>query len=215
MFMASFLVSATFRGKAIAFILVYWLIYLWVYVFKSKHYFFIIMGGGIVALLIGLDQIQEYFFTKAYSPRLILLKDSVLLAIRHFPLGAGYGTFGSAMAADHYSILYRQLGYENYWGMSSNGNLFLTDNFWPIIIAQFGFLGLIMFILIVYYFIEKSIKMFAMNRNAGFAMLLIMINMIINSLAETAFFNPTALLLFILFGICEAEADLEYRGRGE
>lgn len=74
------------------------------------------MVGGIAAAFIGMEQVQNYFFTSNYSPRLILLKDSIALAISHFPLGTGYGTFGSSMAAEHYSVLYTRLGYENYWG---------------------------------------------------------------------------------------------------
>lgn len=214
MFMSGFLAMATLRGKAVGFVLVYWLIYLFVYVFKARHYLFTIASGGIAALLIGMNQIQGYFFTKAYSPRLILLKDSISLAIKHFPFGTGYGTFGSSMAAEHYSVLYTQLGYEDYWGMGSKSNMFLTDGFWPVIIAQFGFLGLMVFVFVVCYFFKQSIRIIKINKNAGFAMLLIMIDMMINSLAETAFFNPTALMLFVLFGVCEAEAELKKGTKG-
>lgn len=209
MYMASFLAIATLRGKAVGFVMVYWLFYLCIYVFRARHYFFTIISGGIAAALIGMNQIQDYFFTESYSPRLLLLRDSITLAIQHFPFGTGYGTFGSSMAAEHYSILYTQLGYENYWGMGSQDGMFLTDDFWPIIIAQFGIFGLAVFIFVVYYLIKRSLMVLKVNKNAGFTMLLIMINMLINSLAETAFFNPTALLFFVLFGICEAEALLE------
>ena len=113
------------------------------------------------------------------------------------------------MAAEHYSILYSQLGYENYWGMGSISNMFLTDNFWPIIIAQFGFIGLIIFIYVVYIFIKRCLMTIRINKNSGFGMLLIMINMLINSMAETAFFNPNALLFFVFFGVFEAEAELK------
>lgn len=209
MYMASFLALATLRGKAVGFIMVYWLFYLCIYVFRARHYFFTIISGGIAAALIGTNQIEDYFFTKSYSPRLLLLRDSITLAIQHFPFGTGYGTFGSAMASERYSILYTQLGYENYWGMGSKDGMFLTDDFWPIVIAQFGVLGLVAFIFIVYYLVKRSLVILKVNKDAGFAMLLIMINTLINSLAETAFFNPTALLFFVLFGICEAEALLE------
>ena len=68
---------------------------------------------------------------------------------------------------------------------------------------------MIAFIFIIYYFVKQSIKTIKINKNAGFSMLLIMLYMIINTLAETAFFNPASLLLFILFGLFEAEAELE------
>ena len=77
-----------------------------------------------------------------------------------------------------------------------------------------GFLGLMVFVFVVCYFFKQSIRIIKINKNAGFAMLLIMIDMMINSLAETAFFNPTALMLFVLFGVCEAEAELEKGTKG-
>lgn len=214
MYMASFLAIATLRGKAVGFVMVYWLFYLYIYVFNARHYFFTFVSGGIAASMIGMNQILSYFFTEFYSPRLILLRDSITLAIQHFPFGTGYGTFGSSMAAEHYSILYTQLGYENYWGMGSKNSMFLSDGFWPIVIAQFGFLGLVAFIIVMCCLVKRSLVILKISKNAGFAMLLIMINMLINSLAETAFFNPTVLLLFILFGSCEAEAILEKSQKG-
>lgn len=98
-------------------------------------------------------------------------------------------------------------------GMGSKKHFFLSDSFWPIVIAQFGFLGCVVFVLVVYYFVKQSLKILELDKNAGFAMLLIVIDMLINSLAETAFFNPTALLFFVLFGSCEAEAELEKEWR--
>lgn len=205
MIMSSLLVTATMRGKAVAFVVVYWMLYMFIFVIKSRKYLILIGCGGISALAVGINQIKDYFFAASYSPRLIMLKDSISLATKHFPIGTGYGTFGSSMAADNYSILYDQLGYENYWGMGSTDNLFLSDGFWPTIIAQFGYIGLILFVLVVCLLFRQSIDVVRLDRYAGFAMLMIMINMVINSLAESAFFNPTALLLFIMFGIYEAE----------
>lgn len=209
MLMATFLMVVTFRGKALGFVAVYWILYLCFFRFKLKHFFVTIMSSGFISLVIGAKQIQEYFFTDDYSPRLILLKDSISQAINHFPLGTGFGTFGSSMAAENYSILYTKLGYEQYWGMSSNDYRFLTDDFWPIIIAQFGFFGLLVFIAILYCFFYQSFLIIKQNKRAGFTMLMVLIGMLINSFAETAFFNPTAMSFFIIFGMCEAEAMLE------
>ena len=77
--------------------------------------------------------------------------DSVTLALQHFPLGVGFGRFGSAIAKDHYSIEYLRLGYDNIRGLASPNNLhnhgrWLTDTQWPAILGEAGLVGALLFI---------------------------------------------------------------------
>ena len=53
------------------------------------------------------------------------------------------------MAKIHYSPLYTQYGFKNIWGMNEEEQMFLNDNFWPMIMGQYGWIGLILFILIL------------------------------------------------------------------
>jgi hypothetical protein len=77
--------------------------------------------------------------------------DSVVLALQHFPLGVGFGRFGSATAQEHYSIEYLKLGYDSIQGLGSPGNphnhgRWLTDTQWPAIIGETGLVGAAVFI---------------------------------------------------------------------
>ena len=119
--------------------------------------------------------------------------------MEHFPFGTGFGSFGSSIAANYYSPIYERLGYQNNYGMSSEYSGFLTDCFWPTIFAQFGFIGLVFLFLIICYFLLISIRKLKINRDAGFAMLMTIVYLLITSVAESSFFNPTAFLFFILF----------------
>lgn len=208
MVMTSFVTLVTLRSKAIGFVIVYWILYLWFFVFKAKHYIFTTILGGFAAWFIGADQIREYYATVRFSPRQILLTDGIKLALKYFPLGTGFGTFGSRTAADHYSKLYRELGYTYLDGMGPGNNTYLSDIFWPTIFAQLGVFGTLIFIFAIYFFMKQAIGTIRVNRSAGFAMLMIMVNMLINSVAETAFFNPTAFLLFIMYGVFEGETKI-------
>ncbi len=206
MLMATFIGMMTLRGKAIAFFAVYWVLHICIMVFKNRNYAGMLIGGGLGSVVIGFEQISTYFLnTSRYSPRQILTKDSIVLAAEHFPLGTGFGSFGSTIAAQYYSPLYEQLGYPNNYGMGPVGSMFLTDSFWPEIIAQFGFIGTVLFIGILILFVLYSIRTLKKDRIAGFSMLMILVNMLINSMAESSFFNPASFLLFILFGLIEAE----------
>ena len=125
--------------------------------------------------------------------------------MEHFPFGTGFGSFGSSIAANYYSPIYERLGYQNNYGMSSEYSGFLTDCFLPTIFAQFGFIGLVFLFLIICYFLLISIRKLKINRDAGFAMLMTIVYLLITSVAESSFFNPTAFLFFILFAVYEKE----------
>lgn len=206
MLMATFIGMMTLRGKAIAFFALYWMMYLCLVIFRMRNLKALIVVGVLACIVIGYEQISDYFLTTTrYSPRQIMLKDSIPLALKHFPLGTGFGTFGSTIAAQNYSPLYTQLGYPDNRGMNPLDTAYLTDSFWPEIFAQFGLIGTLLFVGVIILFVVYSIKTLKKNLIAGFSMLMILINMLINSTAESSFFNPASFLLFIIFGMLEAE----------
>lgn len=207
MIMCTIIGCFTFRSKAVGFFMVYWFMYVLIIVMKNKKYWMTILFGGVAAAYFAKDQFQTYYVEKRFSPRMILLKDSFKLMKEHFPLGTGFGSFGSSIAADYYSPIYTQLGYEEYRGMNSKDTMFLSDGFWSTIIGQFGIFGLISFVTVVALFVKKAIDTLKIRRLAGFSMLLVMIYELIMSMAESSFFNPTAMLLFILYAIFECERD--------
>jgi hypothetical protein len=83
------------------------------------------------------------------AARTLMTRDSFFVAMDYFPLGAGFGRFGSDTASEFYSPLYLERGYQNVWGLSERaGNaLFLTDTMWPAILGETGVLGLLVFLL--------------------------------------------------------------------
>ncbi|MDD6655876.1 MAG: hypothetical protein PUE95_01020 [Lachnospiraceae bacterium] len=204
MFMASFLCVVTMRSKAIGFVLVYWMAYFYFQIAKKKNILLLGIVGCVVAIISSWEIFSlTFLIADRFSPRSILLKDSLKLLVKHLPLGTGFGTYGSAVAANYYSPIYEDLGYINFSGMNPNDTMFLMDSFWPIIFAQFGIIGTFIFVYIIVIFIKKCIKKFKTDRKAGMAMLMVMIYMFIISIAEAAFFGPTALLMFMLFAVFE------------
>ena len=90
---------------------------------------------------------SEYFTNIDTTARTTMTIDSVTLATAAFPLGVGLGRFGSAVAASNYSPLYEQLGYSRIYGMGpGERGGFLTDTFWPSVLAETGFLGLVCYL---------------------------------------------------------------------
>lgn len=206
MIMQTMVIISTMRSKAIGFIVIYWGLYFIIYFFKSHHYFFMFGCGTVAAVLVSIDQIKAYFFNNSiYSPRRIMLTDALMLMRDHFPLGTGFGTYGSSIAVNYYSPLYEALGYQSNWGMSSDYSAFLRDCFWPTIFAEFGVFGTICYVYIVWRLLKLSVRKIRVNCNAGFAMLMTLIYLLITSIAEAAFFSPVALLMMMLFAVYEKE----------
>jgi hypothetical protein len=199
--MLSFTTCMTFRTKAIGFIAVFLMLYFIIIKLniKSKLFFFLVASG--TGLYLGYNQIIVYFFTNELSPRKLMFLDSFKLANKYFPLGAGFGTFGSHISAVNYSPLYYMLGYGFLNGMSQGTAAYLNDGFWPIIIGQFGYIALAFFLIVIVSFFVIIFKVQKLNKCVFVALLSLMLYLMISSTAETAFFNPFATVYFILFGI--------------
>lgn len=83
------------------------------------------------------------------AARTVMTQDSFFVAMDHFPLGAGFGRFGSETASEYYSPEYLERGYQHIWGLSAaaGNDLFLTDTMWPAILGEAGIFGLMAFLL--------------------------------------------------------------------
>lgn len=69
----------------------------------------IILVSGLLAFVLRY-QIATYLLDET-APRAILIRYGAITANTYFPLGSGFGTYGSAIAAKHYSSLYVQYGF--------------------------------------------------------------------------------------------------------
>ncbi|MCD7740825.1 MAG: hypothetical protein LUI06_01280 [Ruminococcus sp.] len=101
----------------------------------------IVMVVGV--LLLTFADVQAYILSE--SVRATFWKAAIQLANRYFPLGTGFASFGSDMAARYYSSVYVDLGWESTWALGRNGG-FLDDNFFASIIGQFGWIGFILYL---------------------------------------------------------------------
>ena len=102
------------------------------------------IGGVCLVAIIGYKQFESYFLNE--TPRSQLVRGGIAIFKKYFPLGAGFASFGSDMAYKSYSPLYYELGYNYMWGFSPEIGHLINDNFWPMIIGQFGIMGLISYI---------------------------------------------------------------------
>lgn len=204
----------TLRGKAIAATIAIVVMYATLFVIKKHAKVIGTLGGVAAALMAGWDQFAFYFGAAAQARddfiRAKLLRDAISLAKQFFPLGTGYGTFGSNIAAEHYSPLYIAMGYSGLAGGSREENFALSDSFWPIIIAQFGWMGLLLFAYFLVGLARKIFELYSINRYLFWAGISAIAYEIIASTAESAFFHPVAIPLFCVLGLIINSGEIEY-----
>lgn len=142
----------------------------------------------IGAIIVAIGQIEIYFGNEE-TARSALLRGSFTVANSMFPLGSGFGTYGSNISAEYYPTLYYELGFNRIYGLTPDNPAFLIDSFWPIVIGQFGWAGLFIMVYIVYSLIKGSLGAARQTGCNDWAAVLIPLYLVIASTSETALFS--------------------------
>ncbi|MDN5631311.1 hypothetical protein [Kocuria sp.] len=139
---------------------------------------------------------HEYFDNVGVTARTLMTADSVKLAVGAFPLGVGFGRYGSAVASSTYSPLYVDLGYQRIYGMGEGKRGgFLTDTFWPSVLAESGVLGMVCYVVALLLLLIPAWRLMRRHtlphvRWLGMVAVSWMAQMFIESLAAPVFTGP-------------------------
>ena len=77
----------------------------------------------------------------------------------YFPFGSGFATYATHSSGEFYSSLYAKYELDSVWGLSRSYHDFISDTFYPSL-AQFGVVGVILFICFWIYIIRKGFKLY-------------------------------------------------------
>lgn len=188
----------TFRSRGFVFILVYILLY-YIIIHKKKIIklkFWTIAFVAAMGLFITADQIDKYFNNEE-MPRAILLHYGVETMNRFVPIGSGFGTYGTDVAVKFYSNLYREYGLDTRWGFTPDDPKFALDNYWPAIMGQFGYIGIIIMLGILFYWIKQILANNKGNKCYYAYTLFIIITQTFSSIPTSTFFSPLTAVLFM------------------
>ena len=163
--------------------------------FKLRH----LLPLLVVAVILGGYQISNYLMNDT-SPRYLLMANSVITAKHYLPTGAGFASYGSDMAAKFYSPLYYEYGFASRWGMSPASTMFLNDHYWPMVLGQFGYCGLILFL----FLFVRVFRLIQSGARSCYVRELAVANCIyiaIHSLGSASITSSMGVLLFIVLAI--------------
>lgn len=136
--------------------------------------------------------------------RPVLYATGALVLIDYFPFGSGFASFASNSSAKPYSGLYHEYGIDKVYGLSESMPDFICDAYYPLL-AQFGVVGLCLFILFWIYVCQKLRKLIRMdevkNKYCFIIGSLIVCYVLIESIAGTMFAQPHGVLAMMLLGI--------------
>lgn len=212
---------STMRSRAIAFTVCTILALFWFFCIKPRNSstrrfpFILIAIMCPIALIIGWDQLL-FYFTNESQARYNLLYYALVTAQTYFPLGSGFGTYGSNVAAEYYSPLYTQYGFELIWGMSSSDGDFLNDNYWPMVIGQFGLLGLIAVVVLLFCIFRDVLRGCKADKFAYLSGLLLIGYLLLSSVASKSYAEFSSMGVFIymgIFSLMPLSKSIESRGK--
>ena len=197
-----FIIISTIRTKAIVFVIIFLLLGNYLNISNKKIKINKIILFAIIAFFIGFQQIEFYFFEETDSARNVLLRTSIEIANDYFPIGTGFGTYGSYVSGQEYSPVYNIYKINNIWGIQRSNPSFISDSFWPMLLGQFGYIGMgvyILIIIIIFIKIQHGYKI--ENKAIYISKITALVYLLISSTSESAFVNPMAIALAITIAI--------------
>lgn len=147
---------------------------------------------------------------QASAARTVLSLGAVDVANLAIPFGAGFGRYASWVAALRYSPEYVARGFDHIWGLTPlerGSSNFLLDTFWPAVIGETGWLGLLAFIGLVLSIIRMFYKLSAKTESRALARCVgvtgfgWMLFILFDSVAGPSFYNPLYMILYAIIGV--------------
>ena len=120
----------------------------------------------------------------------------------YFPLGPGFGTFGTDSAAKFYSPLNYHYDLNGIYGLNPDddiiGTSFYSDTFYPLLF-QFGVIGVILFFLFLKkrWVVGTNLK----NDNMYKLFIFIFVYVLIQCIAENTFTGANGLPILLMLGL--------------
>lgn len=143
--------------------------------------------GNVIA-----QQISTYTSSET-APRTRLYKAGEQIAFDNFPLGVGFGRFGSYPSRIYYSPVYFQYELSSFYGLSQAFPNFLDDTTWPSVIGETGYGGCAIYLFGIIFVLFAIIRRLRVAPPAmkwvSLSALCMMAVLLIDSLGEATLFD--------------------------
>ncbi|MBC2205970.1 hypothetical protein [Listeria booriae] len=160
--MGSILIFFAARNKGLIFIVIYFFMLLFQHYAKTKSFKISYLILPVVTLVASFwEVIDTRLLSSTTSARSLLYQAAFKIADMYAPFGAGFASFGSGSSVKNYSSLYDMLRFYDYYGFTRDNPQYLNDSYIAMFIAQFGYIGITCFAMILVIFLLM------INRRSG------------------------------------------------
>lgn len=175
--------------------------------FKRIYRLRYILPIVIIIYFVSRSKVSEYLSWGVYnSIRIGSLVEGFHIMINCFPLGSGFGTYGTNLSYAGKSAIYMIYNELNYRILldPNYGYATMSDTYWPSIYAQFGLFGMILFCYSLILCIKKIFKD-SNYSNRVIPAFLIIVYLLLASFSEASFSNETGvfapIFIFIILNM--------------
>ena len=196
------------KEKAYGAILVFGLFYYLIVHKKMQTKIQYILYMAIPVMILAWDKIY-YYYVEGHGryAKSIMTGTSLQIAKDYFPIGTGFGTFGSTYAKQVYSPVYTLYGIADNPELGIESKQYLTDLFWPILFGETGVIGTLLYVgLIVLLFIQIQ-RVFYYNKRKYFLLIYMFVFMLMTTFTEAGFMQPMVMVFAFVMGIVLEEYE--------
>lgn len=202
------------KEKAYAGVLVFVALYYLVVHKKVRAKIRYILYMAVPIALLAWDKIYYYYILgNGRFAKSIMTKTSLQIAKDYFPIGTGFGTFGSTYAERYYSPVYYLYGISENAELGVASKKYLTDMFWPILFGETGVFGTICYIgLIILLFLQVQ-RLYYYSRKKYFLLLYLYVFMLLTTFSEAGFMQPVVMVFAFVMGILMEEYEIKKKNK--
>lgn len=203
------LFSTKAKGYAAVVLALFFLLIVYGKVKRVKLIHILIVGAGLVA--VAWDKIYLYYIfaadpTRDYA-RYRLTVTGFQILKDYFPLGTGWGTWGSYYAYLEYSPVYFIYGLQSHHELGIQNKKYMMDTYLGSVLGESGFIGVVTLAIFIITLLVMIIKV--RDRKVYAAGMFSISYLFITFIEETGFANPALIGLAVALGMVIAKCELE------
>ena len=118
----------------------------------------------------------------------------------YFPFGSGFASYATFASGAHYSPIYKEYGMDHVFGLEKGSASFIADTYYPAL-AQFGYVGIVLFFLFWGYLAYQAIKGFNFRHKESLMILMIIAFFMIECTTDSTITHNRGLFMMMLLGL--------------
>lgn len=160
-----------------------------------------ILYMAVPIVLLAWDKIYYYYVQgNGQYAKSIMTSTAFKIAKDYFPIGTGFGTFGSTYAAQNYSPVYYLYGIADNPELGIQSKQYLTDLFWPILLGETGFIGTLIYCALILLLFIQIQRVFFYNKRKYFLLIYMFVYMLMTTFSEAGFMQPMVMVFAFVMG---------------